>query len=61
MTIKGVRRFKHTYPAAIDLVRSGKVDVRSIVTHRFPIEEIEKAFRLVENYEDGVIKAVIHI
>ena len=61
VTIKGVRRFKHTYPAAIELVRSGKVDVRSIVTHRFPIEEIEKAFRLVENYEDGVIKAVIHI
>jgi L-iditol 2-dehydrogenase len=61
VTIKGVRRFKHTYPAAIELVRTGKVDVRSIVTHRLPLEEIEKAFRLVETYEDGVIKAVIHI
>ncbi len=61
VTIKGVRRFKHTYPAAIELVRTGKVDVRSIVTHRLPMEEIEKAFRLVETYEDGVIKAVIHI
>jgi L-iditol 2-dehydrogenase len=61
VTIKGVRRFKHTYPAAIELVRTGKVDVRSIVTHRLPLEEIEKAFRLVEQYEDGVIKAVIHI
>ena len=61
VTIKGVRRFRHTYPAAIDLVKAGKVDVRSIVTHRFPMEEIETAFRLVANYEVGVIKAVIRI
>ena len=41
LTIKLVRRMKHTYPRAIELVSKGLVDVRSIVTHRFPLEQAE--------------------
>jgi L-iditol 2-dehydrogenase len=44
LTIKMVRRMKLTYPRAIDLVSQNQVDVRSLVTHRFPMEQAGLAF-----------------
>ncbi len=51
LTIKLVRRMKHTYPRAIELVSNGLVDVRSIVTHRFPLEQAAEAFHVAERRE----------
>jgi L-iditol 2-dehydrogenase len=51
LTIKLVRRMKHTYPRAIELVSKDLVDVRSIVTHRFPLEQAREAFRVAERRE----------
>lgn len=51
LTIKLVRRMKHTYPRAIELVSKGLVDVRSVVTHRFPLERAAEAFRVAERRE----------
>jgi L-iditol 2-dehydrogenase len=57
LTIKLVRRMKNTYPRAIRLVESGVVDVRSLVTHRFPLAEVDKAFALASRRE-GIKVAV---
>ncbi|MBN1122650.1 MAG: zinc-binding dehydrogenase [Anaerolineae bacterium] len=46
LTIKLVRRMKHTYPRAIRLVESGRIDVRAIVTHRFPLADCAEAFKV---------------
>jgi L-iditol 2-dehydrogenase len=51
LTIKLTRRMKHVYPRAIRLVESGLVDVRSLVTHRFPLEEFDKAFSAAQRRE----------
>jgi L-iditol 2-dehydrogenase len=59
LTVKMVRRMKHTYPRAIRLVQMGSVDLKSIMTHRFPVEEIADAFEMVASYRDGVLRAVI--
>jgi L-iditol 2-dehydrogenase len=53
LTIKMVRRMKHTYPRAIELVSKGLVDVRSIVTHRFPLEKTAEAFAVAAR-RDGL-------
>ena len=59
LTIKLVRRMKHTYPRAIELVSKGLVDVRSIVTHRFPLEQAVEAFRVAERREG--LKIIIEV
>jgi L-iditol 2-dehydrogenase len=38
------RRMKHTYPRAIQLAATGQVDLRSLVSHRFPLGETGAAF-----------------
>ena len=44
LKIQLVRRMKNTYPRAIRLVRSGAVDLRSLVTDRYPLGAIGEAF-----------------
>ncbi|RME85271.1 MAG: alcohol dehydrogenase [Caldilineae bacterium] len=61
LTIKLVRRMKHTYPRAFRLVQSGMVDVRALATHLIPLSRIAEAFEMVANYRDGVIRAVIQV
>ena len=51
LTLKLVRRMKHTYPRAIRLVESGVVDIRSVVTHRFPLAKTEEAFSMAQRRE----------
>ncbi|TDE08474.1 zinc-dependent alcohol dehydrogenase [Jiangella asiatica] len=45
LTLKMSRRMKATYPRAIRLVERGLVDVSSIVTHTFPLDQAGEAFR----------------
>ncbi len=59
LTIKLVRRMKHTYPRAIELVSKGLVDVRSVVTHRFPLADASEAFRVAERREG--LKIIIEV
>jgi L-iditol 2-dehydrogenase len=59
LTIKLVRRMKHTYPRAIDLVSKGLVDVHSLVTHRFPLDQSEDAFRVAARREG--LKVIIEV
>jgi L-iditol 2-dehydrogenase len=49
--IIGVFRYANCYPAAISLFTAGKLDgvAEALVTHRVPLAEGEKAFRLAAN------------
>jgi L-iditol 2-dehydrogenase len=51
LTIKLVRRMKFTYPRAIQLVEHSRLDVRSLVTHHFPLEQAQQAFMLAQRRE----------
>jgi len=59
LTMKMARRMKHTYPRAIQLVERGLVDVRSLVTHRFSLENAAEAFAIAERREG--IKVIVNV
>lgn len=42
--IHGIFRYANCYPAALDLVARGAVNVKSLVTHRYSLRESVKAF-----------------
>ncbi|MCL6589086.1 MAG: alcohol dehydrogenase catalytic domain-containing protein [Firmicutes bacterium] len=51
LTIKLVRRMKHTYGRAISLVGQGLVELRSLPAHHFPLEQGQAAFELAARRE----------
>jgi L-iditol 2-dehydrogenase len=57
LTLKLVRRMKLTFPRAIQLVQSGKVNVGALVTHIFPLDQAAEAFAVAAR-RDG-LKVVI--
>lgn len=60
LVIKGsIRYLTGCYPAAIDLISSGTIDVKKLITNRFKFEESEKAFELVKAGRSDVFKVMI--
>lgn len=47
------------YKRAIQLIAEGKIEIESFITHRFKLEDINKAFDLVLNHPDQINKIVI--
>lgn len=41
------------------LIEAGKIDTTPLITHRFPLCDIEEAYRIFEHREEGVIKVAI--
>jgi len=44
--IRGVFRYVNTWPVAINMLSSGILDVKPLITHRVKLEDAEKAFEL---------------
>lgn len=59
LTISLVNRYSHTWPTAIDLVASGRVDVAPLVTHRYNLDETADAL-LTGRTRAEAVKAVVH-
>lgn len=59
--LQNVRRQNHCTATAIRLISTGAVNVDQLVTHHFSLAEAQRAFDLVADYRDGVVKAMIHV
>jgi len=57
----GSFRYKDTYPGALELVSTGQVNVKPLVTHHFTLKEVQQAFETAEVGKDGAIKVAIKI
>jgi len=59
--ILGSFRYHDTYPIALELISSGQILVKPLVTHHFPFDKVNEAFEVAETGRDGAIKVIIQV
>ena len=47
------------FPPAVELVANDKIDVSHIISHRVPVDDIQKAFEMAAEKKDGAIKILL--
>ena len=50
---------RHDYEIAIELMSSGSVELEQLVTHRFPLSDIQQAFDTADDKSTGSIKVQV--
>ena len=60
LDLRGSRNYVRAFPDCIDLIASGKVSLSRLITHRFPLAEVEKGLLLMKNKAENVMKVIIH-
>jgi threonine dehydrogenase-like Zn-dependent dehydrogenase len=43
----------------MNVIQGGRADLKPLVTHRFKLDDIERAYELFSNQRDGVLKVAI--
>lgn len=61
LTIIMSRRMKHTYPRAIDLATSGKVNLEELVSHTYDLSKTAEAYANNFAYQDGINKVILTV
>ena len=59
LTIFGVFRYANVYEPAIRLVSAGKIKLKPLITHRFPLENIKEAFEVILKREGNPVKVIV--
>ena len=54
-----VRRSNDESQTALELIGQHRARLAAVLTHRLPLDEIQRAFEMLLNYEDGVGKVLI--
>ena len=59
LSVTGVFRYANTYPLALQLISSGAVNVTDVITHRFTLEDTERALTISQTDRNS-LKAMVH-
>jgi L-iditol 2-dehydrogenase len=57
--LHGCFRYANAYPLAIELIATGSVQARPLISHRFPLSQAGQALELVGSRAAGVAKALV--
>lgn len=58
--VYGVFRYANTYPAAIQALQRSTLDIRKIITHRYPLSDIKEAVETARTQKDTSVKVMIY-
>jgi len=59
ISLQFIRRQVDCVEPALEMMKNGKIDIKNMVTHRFPFSKTKEAFDLVSDYKDGAMKVMI--
>lgn len=59
LDIVGSRLNCNCFEEVIENLESGKLKYEEYVTHIFPVEKVEKAFEMIQNYPQDVLKVIL--
>ena len=51
--------FRRDFPLAMRWIGEGRIDVSQVITHRFPLSEIQTAFETFRDRIDGALKVIV--
>lgn len=60
LKISASYRDPFTFDRAIQLLSNGRISVKSLITHRYPLSDIKKAFEVFETKKNEAIKIMIN-
>ena len=61
LSIKGIFRYRHIYPMAIEAISDGRVPIKKIVTNMFEFPHVQEALDACVGDKANIIKGVIRI
>ena len=59
LTVLGTLGFCNDFPVALKMMSLGKVNLKPIISHRLPLEDVEEGIKMLKRHEEGVWKIVI--
>jgi L-iditol 2-dehydrogenase len=59
LDVHGVNRYCNAYPRAISLLEAGAIDVRPLVSHRFPFDSVREAFSFAVDHRRETVKVLV--
>ena len=59
--IRGQFRYANCYPAALELVAHGRVNLDAMVTHRFTLGQAQQALEFADSQKRSSMKVMIEI
>jgi L-iditol 2-dehydrogenase len=59
--LRPIFRYNNTFPTGVDLIASGKVDVKPLISKRFELNEVPEAFQYVLDNRETCVKAIVNI
>jgi len=59
--IRGMFRYANRYPPALALTRARRVDVASLITQHFPLEDAEQALRFADEHKSEALKVMVDV
>lgn len=59
LNVGGLFRYRNCYPKSIAGIAGGRIDVKSLITHRYPLAECAQAMALARDEKDKALKVIV--